>query len=247
PWRSSVAFIDGRASAGRDQRLICSSRRRPFTVTLVIVRSRTPSRRSGSATPSKRQSATRTLLIGDSANPFSSSAYLLLRLGPLRTFTARPVSGHGAVAHVHVAQDRRIGAVAPLFVVEVGGDDRFGHLADGDVAHGDALDQPAAGRVGLEPQHAIEARAVHAALLREDVPRAAGDLAADDDAAVPVAHVAVADDDVLDRRVQPPSVVVAAGLERDAVVAGVERALLDQHVAARFGVAAVVVGAVAVD
>ena len=37
------------------------------------------------------------------------------------------------------------------------------------------------------------------------------------------------------------------GLDRDAVVAGVERAVLDQHVAARLGIAAVVVRAVAAD
>ena len=68
-----------------------------------------------------------------------------------------------------------------------------------------------------------------------------------DDAAVAVLHRAVADDDVLDRHVHAPAVVVAAGLERDAVVAGVEGAALDQHVAARLRIAAVVVRAVAAD
>ena len=43
------------------------------------------------------------------------------------------------------------------------------------------------------------------------------------------------------------AVVVAARLDRDAVVAGVERAALDQHVAARLGIAAVVVRPVAAD
>ena len=44
-----------------------------------------------------------------------------------------------------------------------------------------------------------------------------------------------------------PAIGVAAGLDRDAVVAGVEDAVLDEHVAAGFGIAAVVVGAVRVD
>jgi hypothetical protein len=53
--------------------------------------------------------------------------------------------------------------------------------------------------------------------------------------------------DVLHRHVHAPPIVVAAGLQRDAVVAGVERAAFDQHVAARLGIAAVVVRPMAVD
>src|SRR5262249_4955806 len=110
-----------------------------------------------------------------------------------------------------------------------------------------AFDRAAAHRVGLQPQHAIEPRAVHPAALGEHVARAAGDLASDDDPAVAVAHLAVADDHVLHRRVHAPPIVVAAGLEGDAVVARVERAALDEHVAARLRVAAVVVRTVAPD
>src|SRR5262249_45067326 len=104
-------------------------------------------------------------------------------------------------ADLDVAQHRRERAGVPFLVVEVGGDDRFSDLADGDVAHRDALDDAAALGVGLEPQHAIETRTVHPAPFSEDVPRAARDLAADHDAAVAVTHLAVADDDVLDRLV----------------------------------------------
>ena len=79
------------------------------------------------ATPSNVQSCTRMLVIGASAKPRSRKAYLLLRLVTLRTSTSR-----------------RIGVKAPLLpflVEEVGGDDRLGDLADGDVAHRDPLDQ----------------------------------------------------------------------------------------------------------
>src|SRR5262249_733015 len=106
---------------------------------------------------------------------------------------------------------------------------------------------PAALGVRLEAEHAIEPGAVHAAALDEDVSRAARDLAADDDAAVAVLHLAVAHDDVLDRRVDAAAVGVSSRLERDAVVAGVEAAALDQDVAARFGIAPVVVRSVAPD
>ena len=131
---------------------------------------------------------TRMLVIGDSAKPRSRNAYLLLRLVTLRTSTSRSTG-------VKLA-------VVAFLVEEVGGDDRLGDLADGDVAHGDVLDHAAARGVVLEAQRAVEPRAVHAALLGEDVARAAGDLAADGHAAVAVLHLAVADDDVLDRRVQ---------------------------------------------
>ena len=47
--------------------------------------------------------------------------------------------------------------------------------------------------------------------------------------------------------VEASAVGVAAGLDRDAIVARVEGAIFDEHVAARLGVAAVVVGAVALD
>ncbi len=43
------------------------------------------------------------------------------------------------------------------------------------------------------------------------------------------------------------SVAVASALDGDAVVAGVEEAVLDEHVLARLGVAAVAVGAVVLD
>src|SRR5262249_57713521 len=109
----------------------------------------------------------------------------------------------------------------------VGRDDRFGDFAGRAVAEGDGLDRPAALGVRLEAEHAIEPGAVHSAALDEDVSRAARDLAADDDAAVAVLHLAVAHDDVLDRRVDAAAVGVSSRLERDAVVAGVEAAALD--------------------
>ena len=109
------------------------------------------------------------------------------------------------------------------------------------------LDDAAPDGVRLDAQGAVQVRAVHPAVLCEDVAGAARDLAPDDHPAVPVLHLASADDHVLDGCRQPPPVGVAAGLERDAVVAGVEVAILDEHVAARLRVAAVVVGPVADD
>ena len=70
----------------------------------------------------------------------------------------------------------------------------------------------AAHGVGLQPQHAVEVRTVHPAVFGEDVAHAAGDLAADGDAAVAVLHLAVADDDVLARHVDAPAVALRPDL-----------------------------------
>jgi hypothetical protein len=64
------------------------------------------------------------------------------------------------------------------------------------------------------------------------VPGSPGDFTSDSHPAMPVLHHAIADHDVLDGRVQPPAIVVAPGLERNAVVAGIERTPFDENVAA---------------
>jgi len=40
---------------------------------------------------------------------------------------------------------------------------------------------------------------------------------------------------------------IAAGLDRDAIVTGIERTVFNQHIGTRFRIAAVVIGAVRVD
>src|SRR6202041_3584546 len=65
--------------------------------------------------------------------------------------------------------------------------------------------------------------------------------------AVSVLESTILDHDVLARNVHPPTVGVGARLGRDAVVAGIKRAVLDDDVPARLRVTAVVVGPQAVD
>src|SRR6476660_8658558 len=84
-------------------------------------------------------------------------------------------------------------------------------------------------------------RAIHFAILDKYAPNAAGYFASDGHAAVSVAHLATAHDDVLARPCNPASICVAAALDRNAVVAGIEKAVVDQNIGARFGIASVVV------
>src|SRR5262249_39111666 len=134
-----------------------------------------------------------------------------------------------------------------LLIVEVDVDRGARHLPDLHIAHVHVLDHAAADGVGLEAQHAIQVGAVHGAFLGEYVADIARALTPHRYAAVPVFHGAVAHHDVLAGRVQTAPVRVAAALDRDAIVARVERAAFDQHIDAGFGVAAIVVRAVAGD
>ena len=90
-------------------------------------------------------------------------------------------------------------------------------------------------------------RAVHPAVFDEDIPNVSGYLASDRDAAVPILHGAVADDQVLAGHAHAAPVAIAAGLDGDAIVARIEQAAFDQHVGATFRIAAIVVRTVARD
>lgn len=84
-------------------------------------------------------------------------------------------------------------------------------------------------------------------MFREDVACASGDLTADRHSAVPILHLAIADHDVLDGNCHSPAIGIAARLERDAVVTGVEGAFLDEHVGAALRIASVSVRTVSID
>src|SRR5271155_1526645 len=84
-------------------------------------------------------------------------------------------------------------------------------------------------------------RAVHAAILHQHVTNVARRFAANGDAAVPVLHDTIADDNVLAGNGHAAPVTVASALDGDAVVAGVELAVVDQDVGRGFRIAAVVI------
>src|SRR5215831_11083179 len=123
------------------------------------------------------------------------------------------------VTHLDIADDRRVSPLIAFFVCEIDRDHSVGHLTDFNVTHIYVFDNTAAHGVGLNPQGAVEMRAVHLASFGKDVSRASGYLTADDDAAVAVLHGAFSNDDVLDGYSNPPSIVVPARFERDAIVA----------------------------
>src|SRR5215208_3915362 len=134
--------------------------------------------------------------------------------------------------HLDIARHRSERAFGAFFIVEVDRQHRVGDLSDGHVAHVDVVKQAAAHRVVLETQRTVESWTIHAAVVGEYVPTAARDLAPDRDAAMAITHLAVAHDDVLARHVEPTSIGVAPGFDRDAIVASVEHTTIDQHVAA---------------
>ena len=157
----------------------------------------------------------------------------------------------GDVLHVHVLNGGIEATAAHFLRLIVGVDFQHGLLALSHfhVPEIDVLDDAAAARVGLDAQHAVQVRRVHLAIFYKHVLAAARYFGADDHAAVPVFHHAVAHDDVLRRTagIAPggtrAAVGVAAALDGYAVVAGVEGAVLNKDVLARLGVATVAVGA----
>ena len=152
----------------------------------------------------------------------------------------------GDVLDIDVAHGRVVAAAADLvvLVVEVDLHHGLGALAHLDIAHVDIFDDTATAGVGFDAEHAVEVWRVHHAVVRVDVLAATRDFRADDDTAVAVLHLTVADDDVLRRHVTLAAVAVASALDGDAVVAGVEEAVLDQYAVAALRVAAITVGAV---
>src|SRR5450756_360052 len=151
------------------------------------------------------------------------------------------------IHHFDIAHHRSERPLLAFLVVEFDVDGGCRHPAALHVAHVDMLDHAAAHGVVLEAQHAVQVRAVHLAILREHVADIARAFAAHGDATVAVLHDAVLHDEVLARHMQSAAIGVAPALDGDAIVAGIEGAAVDQHVDARFGVAAVVVGTVTGD
>src|SRR5436190_11698258 len=121
----------------------------------------------------------------------------------------------GDVAHLDVSNNRwKLPGVA-FFIKEVDRHDGFRNLPDGYVPHVDALHYAAADGVCLDAKRSVQARAVHAAAFRENVARAAGNLAADGDAAMAVFHRAIAHDHVFNSDAHSAAVIVSARLERE--------------------------------
>ena len=88
---------------------------------------------------------------------------------------------------------------------------------------------------------------VHHAVVGIDILAAAADLRAHDDAAVTVLHLAVADDDVFARHITLTAVAVTAALDSDAVIAGIEIAIFDEHAVTTLRVTSVTVRTVIID
>src|SRR5439155_18448628 len=133
--------------------------------------------------------------------------------------------------HHHVADGGDVGS-GFRFVTQINLDGRQLNAADLNVADEYILHDAAAHGIRFHPQPAFQLRAVEFAPFCINVSSAAGDLAADGDAPVAGFHLTSPNDHVLDRNVDAAAVSVASGFQRDAIVASVEHAILDQYVAA---------------
>ena len=118
-------------------------------------------------------------------------------------------------------------------------------LFDGDVADMDVAYETAAILVRLEIErilHRAYANAVHPDSLHP-----ATHLRTDTEAVAFALEIASTDDDTLRGTTHPASIGIATGLDGHGIVSATEEAVLNQHVARRLGIAAVVVGEMRVD
>lgn len=149
----------------------------------------------------------------------------------------------GHILQMNVAHDRGM-LTAFLIILQIDADHCLFNLANANAAHEQVFEIPAPPRIGFESNRALEVGTVHHAVFDKDIANAAAHFTAQYDATMAIFHPATANDDVFAGHADAATVGVAARLDRDAIVAGVERAFLDKHIAARLWIAAVVVGAV---
>ena len=116
-----------------------------------------------------------------------------------------------------------------------------------DVAHINIFDQPASARIGLNADHTVQVGAVHRAIFHKQMLVPASDFTANDHSPVAIFHVTTADDDVFAGHFPFSTIVVTTRLDGNAIITRIKETILDQHVAARFGITAVAVGTIVND
>src|SRR6266540_4066331 len=142
--------------------------------------------------------------------------------------------GAGNVIKLNVANDGLERALRSFFVEEIDGEHGFTDASDFHVAHENIFQSPTADRVVLKAKRTVEIGAVHLAILYENISYSAGAFAPEYHSAVAVFHNAVPDDHVFGRHVDAATIGIATGLDRDTIVACVERGAFRKNIAARF-------------
>ena len=149
----------------------------------------------------------------------------------------------GNMLKPYIAHCWRIVAAALLLmvVVEVYLQHRLSASPDLYITHEDILRNAPAARVRLYPDDTVQVLRVHMAVLHKHIACSGSDLRAYDHSSVSVFHITVAYNDVLRRPSVGTTVLVASALYGYAVVAGMERAALDEHTVTALRVAAIAV------
>ena len=149
----------------------------------------------------------------------------------------------GDIFHIDIAHRGVVAAAADLIMLVVEVDLQYTLLADAHlhILHVDVLNDAATTGVGLDAQYTLQLGGVHHTVVGIDILTATTDLAANHHATVTILHLTVADDNVLRRHITLTSITVTAALDGDAVIAGVEETILDQHAVTKLGIAAVTI------
>src|SRR5476651_2351085 len=103
------------------------------------------------------------------------------------------------------------------------------YLSDGNISEIVIFEESAASGIVFYAKGVVEIWAVHIAVFAENIADTARDLAADGDAAMPIFHLAAANNEVFSWNTNPTAVFITPRLDGDAVITGVKMAVLDQH------------------
>ena len=149
----------------------------------------------------------------------------------------------GDILHIDIAHRGIVAATADFIMLVVEVDFQYRLFADTHlhILHVDVLNDAPATGVGLDAQYTLQLRGVHHTVVGIDVFTTPADFGTDHHTAMPVLHLTVSDDDVLRGHVTLAAITIATALDGDAVVTGIEVAVLNQHAVAALRVAAVTI------
>src|SRR4051794_4458502 len=119
---------------------------------------------------------------------------------------------------------------AVLIILQIDADYCLFNLTNANATHEQVFEIPAPPRIGLESNRALQVGTIHRAVFDKDIANAAAHFAAQHDAAMAIFHFAAANDDVFAGHADAAAIGIAARLDRDAIVASVERAFFDKQI-----------------
>ena len=161
--------------------------------------------------------------IGDRCISESSEIERVLRIDAATLFRQEPVNRD-------ITKIWQVFAISSFFIEEVGMNNSQPRLIHDAVLHIDIVQCPAPLGVRLEPDWIVKVRAVKVVILSEHIMDTTRYLAPDCYSAMSIAEPVAAAANVFGWYASAAAILIAAGLDCNAVISSLEVTILDQHV-----------------